>query len=538
VNLRLRTDAILLTGICAFFFFYQLGVFGLVGADEPRYAQVAREMLARHDWVTPVLGGKPWLEKPPLLYWQAMAAYAVFGVADWAARLPSAIDATCMVVVVFLFLKKFRRGSELDGALMVASCAATIGFSRAAATDMPLASTFTIALLAWYGWRESGSRLYLAATYAFLGFGTLAKGPIAVFLAVLVITAFAAITKNWSAPKRPLWWPGVLIYVLVTLPWFVAVQIRNPEFLRVFIFEHNLARFGTDMYHHVQPFWYFLPVSLLGLVPWTVLIAAAFYENVVVLWRERKQGFESEDEYNIFLVLWLVLPIIFFSLSKSKLPGYILPALPAGALLLAEYVRRRLAAEDQLSLVMSAFHGLIAAGILVPAVLVNTIFSQDRKHWVENAPLLAVVWLVFATAIAIVLSRPRGLRYLHFVTLVPVVLAVAALLRMGGPVANARISQRPVAEALTNFAGTQLPVAVVGVPRDKEYGLAFYRNTVVSRYERGEVPPTEHLLVAPDDAQGQVARFIGSRSATFLGTFPAQHIDIYRVAPATPQTEK
>jgi hypothetical protein len=183
---------------------------------------------------------------------------------------------------------------------------------------------------------------------------------------------------------------------------------------------------------------------------------------------------------------------------------------------------------------MSAFHGLIAAGILVPAVLVNTIFSQDRKHWVENAPLLAVVWLVFATAIAIILSRPRGLRYLHFVTLVPVVLAVAALLRMGGPVANATISQRPVAEALNTLAGNQLPVAVVGVPRDKEYGLAFYRNTVVSRYERGEVPSNEHLLVAPDNAQGQIARFIGSRSAAFLGTFPAQHIDIYRVAAVTP----
>ena len=135
---------------------------------------------------------------------------------------------------------------------------------------------------------------------------------------------------------------------------------------------------------------------------------------------------------------------------------------------------------------------------------------------------------------AIVLSRPRGLRYLHFLTLVPVVLAVAALLRIGGPVANARISQRPVAEALTQFAGDRLPVAVVGVPRDKEYGLAFYRDTVVSRYERGEVPAAEHLLVAPDDAQGQVARYIGSRSASLLGTFPAQHIDMYRVSALAP----
>lgn len=534
MRLPVRTDAILLAGVCGFFFFYQLGVFGLVGADEPRYAQIAREMLARHDWITPVLGGKPWLEKPPLFYWQAILAYAVFGIHDWAARIPSAVDATLMVLAIYFFLKRFRPGSELDGALMVASCAGVIGFSRAAATDMPLASMFTVALLSWYAWRESGSHVFLACTYVFLGLGTLAKGPVAVLLAVLVIGVLAIIVRDYSAVRRTFWWPGIALYLLITLPWFIAVQVRNPEFLRVFIFEHNLARFGTDMYHHVQPFWYFLPVALLGLVPWTVLLTAALFENLRAAWRERKQRFQSEDEYNIFLLLWLILPICFFSLSRSKLPGYILPALPAGCLLLAEYVRRRLAAREPLSLVMSAFHGLIAAGILVPAVLVNSIFTEDRSRWVQNAPLLAVIWLVFATGIAIVLSRPKGLRYLHFLTLVPVVLAVAALLRIGGPVANARISQRPVAQALTQFAGDRLGVAVVGVPRDKEYGLAFYRNTVVSRYERGEVPSTEHLLVAPDDAQGQVARYIGSRSASLLGTFPAQHIDMYRVSALAP----
>ncbi|MGC2647288.1 MAG: glycosyltransferase family 39 protein, partial [Candidatus Sulfotelmatobacter sp.] len=112
---RTRTDALLLAGFCAFLFFYGLGQFGLIGADEPRYAQVAREMLERRDFVTPVLGGQPWLEKPPLYYWQAMVAYTIFGVSDWAARLPSAIDATLLVVAVYFFLRRFRRGSEVDG---------------------------------------------------------------------------------------------------------------------------------------------------------------------------------------------------------------------------------------------------------------------------------------------------------------------------------------------------------------------------------------------------------------------------------------
>ena len=94
---RLSSDWLLLAGFCGFLFFFGLAYFGLMGADEPRYAQVAREMLARHDWITPTLSGKPWMEKPPLYYWQAMVAYSVFGVSDWAARLPSAVDATLMV---------------------------------------------------------------------------------------------------------------------------------------------------------------------------------------------------------------------------------------------------------------------------------------------------------------------------------------------------------------------------------------------------------------------------------------------------------
>jgi 4-amino-4-deoxy-L-arabinose transferase-like glycosyltransferase len=130
------------------FVFYGLGQFGLIGADEPRYAQVAREMLERHDWITPTLGGQPWLEKPPLYYWQAMLAYRIFGVSDWAARLPSAIDATFLVLAGYFFLRRFRRGFELDGALIAASSAGIMGYAHAASMDMALAAAFTIGMLA------------------------------------------------------------------------------------------------------------------------------------------------------------------------------------------------------------------------------------------------------------------------------------------------------------------------------------------------------------------------------------------------------
>jgi 4-amino-4-deoxy-L-arabinose transferase-like glycosyltransferase len=260
----------LLLAFCSFFFLWRLASFGLIGADEPRYAQVAREMLARHDWVTPTLGGMPWLEKPPLYYWQAMLAYRVFGVSDWAARLPSVVDATALVFVAYWLLRRFRSGAALDGGLMLATSAALAGFAHAASTDMPLAATFGIAMVAWFGWYESGQRSLLLGFYVAIALGMLAKGPVAPFLAAAIILLFAATQKTWRMVAETLWLPGILAFLVVGLPWYVLVQIRNPQFFRVFLLEHNLARFGTNMFHHPEPFWYYGPVMLLGWAPWTV----------------------------------------------------------------------------------------------------------------------------------------------------------------------------------------------------------------------------------------------------------------------------
>jgi 4-amino-4-deoxy-L-arabinose transferase-like glycosyltransferase len=349
VNQRTR-EWLLLAGFCIFLFFYGLGQFGLVGADEPRYAQVAREMLERHDWITPTLGGRPWLEKPVLYYWQAMIAYSLFGVRDWAARLPSAVDASLIVLGVYFFLRKLRPGFHLDGALMTASAAGLVGFAHSASTDMPLAAMFSLAMLGWYAWWETSQKIYLAAFYVCLALAVLAKGPVAPALAGAVIVLFAVTARDARIVLKTLWVPGLLLFFLVAVPWHVAIEARHPEFFRIFILEHNLARFGSNLYHHEQPFWFYLPVAVLALVPWTVFVGAALVEIVRAWWAERNALFDSSDALSLFLVLWLVVPVFFFSLSHSKLPGYILPAIPAGPLLVAEYMRRHVNDGDRPSL--------------------------------------------------------------------------------------------------------------------------------------------------------------------------------------------
>jgi 4-amino-4-deoxy-L-arabinose transferase-like glycosyltransferase len=538
---RTRTDSLVIAVFCAFLFFYGLGQFGLIGADEPRYAQVAREMLERRDWITPTLGGKPWLEKPPLYYWQAMLAYTIFGVSDWAARVPAAVDATVMVLAAYLFLRRFSPGFELDGALITASCAGVIGYARAASMDMTLASAFTLAMLAWRTWQDTGRRRYLAAFYACVALGMLAKGPVALFLAAAIIVLYSLAVRELRLIVRTLWFPGVLLFCTIALPWYVAVQTSNPEFFRIFILEHNLARFSTDTYHHTQPFWYYLPVTLLALVPWTIFVVEAFTETAQAWWTLSRSTAKIESEsapgsghaLSIFAGCWLIVPVAFFSVSQSKLPGYILPAVPAGALLLVEYLRQHLSREDPTAprwLVVP--HVLVATIPIVPALLIAYLVTQHRLP--GGRPMLIALGVAFLLFVGVVLTlfSRMGLHMLRFVTLIPVVLAVAAVLKVGSTALDQTLSARPVARQIRSLEMRRLPLTVYGVSRETEYGLSFYRNQQVIRYKWGEIPAEEHLVVTREDSQLEIAKLAAGRRISFLGNFAPQHLDCYWVSAA------
>jgi 4-amino-4-deoxy-L-arabinose transferase-like glycosyltransferase len=533
---RTRADILVLAGFCAFLFFYGLNQFGLIGADEPRYAQVAREMLERRDWITPTLGGQPWLEKPPLYYWQAMLAYSIFGVGDWVARLPSAIDATFLVLAVYFFLRRFRRGFELDGALITASCAGVIGYARAASTDMPLCATFGIGMLAWCAWRESQKKIYLAAFCAFMALAALAKGPVALLLAALVIFLYAISLREWQIVRDTAWWPGILLFLAIALPWYVAVQARNPQFFHQFILEQNLARFSKNLYHHVEPYWYYLPVTALALVPWTVFAAAAVAHLIQKRWRrnsEAPSNATSQFHSGIFACCWLAIPIIFFSISQSKLPGYILPAIPAASLLLVDYLQHHLKNPgERVATWLAILHALLASAPIVPALLIAYLLTQHRLPGGQPMLVALAIAFVLCAAIALTLVRTSGLRMVRFVTLIPVVLTLAATLKFGAQDLDQILSARPLARELASIEMHPLPLAVYHVRRELEYGLAFYRNHPTFNYDWGTMPQQEHLLVASEGSQIDVEKLLPGRRVSYLGHYPAQHVDYFWVAAA------
>jgi 4-amino-4-deoxy-L-arabinose transferase-like glycosyltransferase len=531
MNTRTRTDVLLLVAFCGFLFFYGLGAFGLLGADEPRYAQVAREMFERRDWISPTLQGKPWLEKPALYYWQAMLAYSVFGVSDRVARMPAAVDAVLMIAAIYLFLRRFRPGSEIDGALIAAGCAGTIGFARAASTDMPLAAMFTIALLAWYAWYETRKRFGLGVFYCFVALATLAKGPVAIFFAGVILLMFVAVKRDWRAILESLWIPGIALFLGVALPWYVAVQLRNPDFFRVFILEHNLGRFGQDLYHHRQPFWFYLPVFLLSLMPWTIWLILALAERLRLICSRKEQAVATpEGSWLLFLLIWLLVPVLFFSASQSKLPGYILPSVPAAALLVTAYLRSRQGGSMKISPWLAGLHAVLCGGLVFAALAASGIQLNHRVAAGTGTYVAFGVSVVVMLAIAAALLR-MGLRMLRPATMIPIVIGVGALLRLAAPMIDATQSARPVAQSIQSFSHEPVPVALFRANRQLEYGLGFYLNRPVERYENGQVPSDAHVLVAVQNSEVQFSDLLRGRKLSFLTSIPAQKLDLYWVGP-------
>ena len=505
-------EAATLFCLTAFFLFYGLvPVFGgdglgLVGADEPRYAQVAREMLMRHDYVTPVLWGHPWLEKPALYYWRAMFAFREFGVHDWSARLPSASFAFMLVVLIYLHIRRFRNGGQLDAALITASCAAILSFARGASTDMQLAAPFCIGMLGWYAWYETNSKFWLFDIYFFVGAATLAKGPIAPLMALVIIGIFAGLRREWSLFRRSLWWPGIVLYFAMVLPWFIAVQRRNPAFLRIFFLEHNLERFATNRFEHYHPFWYYVPVVLLGLTPWAVIAVTAFVDAVggsINEWRVRRAKVlyvghgRAGDAFPEFLVLWALVPIVFFSFSESKLPGYILPAVPPLTILAGDYLNRiRNRGLKPWLLVLHA----VLTGILSMFVLLMPLHLHNPEAVPPRVAIIAASMVGIASMVFILVTVARfGLQRLRIATMTPMVILLLYMFGIGpvfgiGPLPNTKrnlnlmdmtYSARPLAQILDEISPSPGLVAVWRVRRDVQYGLSFYRNSRVVNYDVG-----------------------------------------------------
>jgi 4-amino-4-deoxy-L-arabinose transferase-like glycosyltransferase len=382
-------------------FFWRLGAPGLMDPDEGRYAEIAREMLLLKDWLIPHLNLAPYLEKPPLVYWLTSLSFAAFGLAEWAARLPAALAALAGVYLAY-WLGRVLWGERQGfwGAMVLATCGGYIVLARLLTLDMVFTLFLNLGLaLGYVALSRERPRLWPWA-YLALALAILVKGPAALVLAGL-IWGLAAVFRGRQA-CRALIQPGSwLLLAVVVLPWFVAAAWRFPEFPRYFLWEHHLIRYLSGVHYHAEPWWYFGPVLLALLLPWTGLVP----------WVLGRPAALNRDD-RVFLMLWAGVVLAFFSLSRGKLTPYILPALMPLALLAGEALAGLQSRSDSLrgapgfriSLIIWALAawGLVAL-YLWPLGALRPLLAQ--AEFLKPILLLSLLVLALIPSVALVVRR-------------------------------------------------------------------------------------------------------------------------------------
>ena len=464
--------------------FSGLGAIGLVGPDEPRYAAIARAMAETHDWITPRLWGTPWFEKPVLYYWVAGIAMRLFGASEFAARLPSALAALLAVVAVaWTALRTYGVGAAWYSLLMLPTSVAMIGFSRAASPDMLFAGLLTAAMavaMEMLCAPRPGPVLRVAFGF-FLGAAVLAKGPAAVILAGGATLLWAALAREWRAALLFLHPLIVAVFSAIALPWYVLCALDNPDFLRVFIWQHNFERYLTPVFQHRQPFYYYGYILLLAAVPWVIFLFTAALDRLSRL--KNKIKLNSADA---FFASWALIPILFFSVSQSKLPGYILPAIPPLFLLLSRWVSRSISMKTAGVLRALGWTGVLVmlTGILLSADLMERVV----KGFPHGHSSSGLVFLPIGIGVVLFVGKSRP-REAFFLLVWFVIAAVEFASFTILPQLDGQISARQLAGSILRSDSTGGNVALYELPRSWQYGMNFYMNRDLPEWVPGSGEP-------------------------------------------------
>jgi 4-amino-4-deoxy-L-arabinose transferase-like glycosyltransferase len=473
-----------------FCYFHQLGVVGLMGPDEPRYAWIARDMMESGDWITPRLYGSPWFEKPPLYYWGAALSFKLFGVSEMTARLPSAISALfATLALAWLAWRVYGSATARWLLLLLPSTAGMIGFSHSAATDMPFSAMLTCAMVPAAvllgivpSTRETlesnrdyaadlsrNAILVTAALFGlFLGFAMLAKGPAAIILSGGAVVCWAAYTRRWTAIKRLLHPVAIAAFCVVALPWYVLCAVRNPDFLRVFILEHNFKRFLTPEFQHIQPFWYYAGIVLIAFLPWTPALLWALATGIRGWIRRERLGAMS-----CFLLCWALFCLVFFTISRSKLPGYILPAIPAIGLLLARAITKLGPARRWSLALASLIPGLALAALFFALFNHN---DQILKKAVAYTPAVEIAVGAIGAA-NILLAIAYLFRRKNFAIVVGIVPVIFSMYVVDDALPFTPISTQSARYLADQIRADEVPLSALGAVNLKRamlYGVNFY----------------------------------------------------------------
>ncbi|MEB3281424.1 MAG: glycosyltransferase family 39 protein [Lyngbya sp.] len=457
--------------ICSIAFLWNLGNTGLVDETEPLFAEAARQMVLTGDWITPYFNGETRFDKPPLVYWLMAVGYQVFGVNEWAVRFPSALGAIVLTVSCFLTLRHFgffpsnftadsrQKTRQLwlsawIGGAIAAFNPETLVWGRQGVSDMLLSGCMGTALFCFFwGYVEEGkkttkitekfsiSQLFLdfslpnkwyLAFYVLLGLAVLTKGPVGIVLPGLIIISFLLYIGNFRQvlqEAKPIL--GAIIFTVIALPWYVLVILRNGQtYIDSFFGYHNIERFTNVVNGHDAPWYFYFLVVLIGFMPWSIYLPLAIFRSQFwkrSFWRQQPR----DRQLGLFALFWFACIFIFFSISVTKLPSYVLPLMPAASILVAllasELILPQTSAEPKTKpiknrgiLITGGFNivFLVLLGIVCiysPQLIGSDPAVINLPEVVEKSGLHlrgGIIWLITAVLIAWILRYPSQWRWL------------------------------------------------------------------------------------------------------------------------------
>lgn len=362
---------IVLIGLCmTAFYLLHLGGYPLMEPDEGRYSEIPREMLATGDYITPRLNGVEYFEKPVLHYWITAGSFAVFGQTEAAARLWPAVAALLGICFTgWVGRSMFGGRTGTLAAVITGTSLLYIAIGSINILDMPLSLFITAALAFFYQAQRGGSRRWYAAAYLAMALGVLTKGLVAIVLPAGVFFWYAVLTRQWRLLREVLYLPGILLFFVVTAPWFWLVCQANADFFYFFFIREHFLRFATKMHDRYEPFWFFIPYIFLAVFPWTGFLPSLFAKDGIV----RRTTSERNRRDIVYLLLWFGVIFLFYSLSDSKLIPYIVPCIPPLALLLAASLRR---CEEEKRWLGWGLQGTVTLCVLFAAALIAYAFHS------------------------------------------------------------------------------------------------------------------------------------------------------------------
>ncbi|MGE0882935.1 MAG: ArnT family glycosyltransferase [Blastocatellales bacterium] len=471
--------------LCGVVFFYGLGNLPFIGPDEPRYAEVAREMYVSGDWITTRLGGIKWFEKPALTYWLSALGYSLFGENEFGARFFIAVFATLGVFLIFWFGQRIRslRFGYLSAAALT-TCGLWPGFARGATFDLPLAVTMALAMVSFFVWEqreeaEGRNRFWWLMCFA-LGLAVLAKGLVGLVLPAAIIGVYLLLTRGLLIVFKPkLLLIGSAIFLATVSTWYAPmIAINGREFINEFFIAHHFQRYLSNKYKHPQPFYFFFVVALAGSFPWTFFLISNVWQSL------RNWRVMLQDRLRLFLWSWVMVTILFFSFSGSKLPGYVLPIFPAIALLIGLELEKFWQAGDDERMPRLA----ILTALLVLITGVAAIFVSQRE--LGAAPgeswLMGILTIVIAVIYLAVLFW-NDARLATLVLPFSLIALIVAATHLVFPALGHRESFRDLAQTARRMAMTDERLIFFV---NEDHGINFYATDLPLRDTKSELVTT------------------------------------------------